>query len=150
VQSCERCAEISPRSFRTARGIDLQLNEPTDGFHRVAKHEVNAFASSEQVADHRKTTALHIGKVERRTACFVNSPLNFRGFEVRVDLRLDPHQMSGPLEISNTLPQISIPHQPHRSLLCLENEQPAVPKHVCYRAVCRRNSVLRQSRAYMT
>lgn len=111
MQRREWCPKITPGTSGTAWWIHFQLDQSAYRFQRIAKHEVDAFTSSEQVADHRKPATLDSLKVKSRPAGFVNPALNFRRFQVSVNFRLDPNQVPCPFEICNTLPEISITHQ---------------------------------------
>jgi hypothetical protein len=102
---------MPPRIFQKSRGVDFEFDQMPDGFQGIAKQEPRAFFRAEQIADQREIAALDLLIENRRALGLVHPPLNFGGFQVRIDLLGNPPQMPVPLQVENTLPEGFIPHR---------------------------------------
>ena len=85
---------VAPGILPEGGGIDLEFHEMPNRGDGVAKEEARAFQCAEQVADHGKRTALEPGEEERRPRRLIGAPLNLGGFQIRIDFRLDAHELA--------------------------------------------------------
>src|SRR5262249_31376742 len=81
--------------------VDLQLDQVPHRFQSIAEEETCPLDGAEKIADHRKATALHAREENGRATRLVDAPVDVRGFQVRIDLRIDANQLPAPLEISD-------------------------------------------------
>ena len=96
-------------SSRSSR-VDLQLDQVADGSERVAEQEAGPLQRAEQVADHRKGTALDPRKIQGRPARLVHFAVNQGHLQAGIDLDIDPPQLPGSLQVGDTVPQAAIAH----------------------------------------
>src|SRR5216683_3921469 len=73
--------------------VDLEFDQVADGAEGVAEEVARALHRAEEIADHRKAATLDALEVKRRPARLVNTPVDGGGFQVRVDLLLDAHEL---------------------------------------------------------
>src|SRR5438128_2149629 len=105
-----RHVAIAPRILPKTRGIDLQLHEMPYGIEHVAKEKPCPLDGAKKVADHRKPATLDAAVEESRPARGVDAPLNFRRFEIRIDLVIETDQLPRPLQIGDTFAETAVTH----------------------------------------
>jgi hypothetical protein len=89
--------------FQSARGTSRYR-------HGRLQNAAGSVERAEQVAGHRKPAALDPGKIKRRSSGLIYPPMYRRSFKVRINLLLNAHELSGPLQIVQALAETAVRH----------------------------------------
>ncbi len=93
----DRRLQIQRRPSKQVGGIDLERDQPFEPGQRVAEQIADPFDGAEQIAEHRKAAAPHIGEQDGRPARAEHTTLDLRRFKVRIDRMIDRNQLARPL-----------------------------------------------------
>jgi hypothetical protein len=80
------------------------------GVQRIAENEPHPLHRSEQIANDRKSAAFDAGEQERGAFRAKGAALDFRQFEIRIDLGVDSPQVTVPFEVVDAFMQIAMAH----------------------------------------
>ena len=74
----------------------------------MAKNKPRTLGRTEQIGNSRKGTALDIFKKKSRASGGVNAPLDLGHLQIRIDRLANPHQLTGPFQVVNTISQAAV------------------------------------------
>ncbi len=101
---------IAPRPFQGESRINLEFDKSADMSQSVAEQESRARFRSEEIADHRKPAAADARIKDGRPPALIDAPLDFRRFEMGIDLVFDANQLSAPFQVADAFGEVSVAH----------------------------------------
>ena len=91
--------------------VGFQLNQAPHRRQRIAKQESGSFHGAEQVGDHGKLAPLHVFVQHRGPLGRAHPTMNFRRLQIGIHFIGQSHQMSGPMQVVNALPERPVTHE---------------------------------------